>query len=112
LKDFPFEFDFDSSISPLDPDFIIIPTSFTQIISSKIYKPDPEIGIEVILTDFTSITKPTSNGEKCEIPFSLNEIDNYFCAVDNTNPEGPLQCNTTKGLANCILGNYDIFVYF
>jgi hypothetical protein len=47
------------------------------------------------------------NGLFCEIPFSLNGIENYFCAADEYMfGNEDIQCETINGLSNCNLGTY------
>ena len=45
------------------------------------------------------------DGGICEFPFNLNNVSNYFCAIDEAIEENDaLQCETSSGLSNCTLG--------
>ena len=45
------------------------------------------------------------DGGICEFPFTLNNVSNYFCAIDETIEENDaLQCETSSGLSDCTLG--------
>lgn len=70
--------------------------------------------IDVYLTDYTSISRPTSNNLNCKLPFSFKgQKSNRFCvnSPDPSNPNEPLfRCETTSGqFGDCQTG-YFIFL--
>ena len=98
-----FHFNFDNSSSIYDEEFIASGFIFLSIAEINEYKPDPQQPqILINLTDYTSINRPIDN--KCSIPFSLNQIDNYFCALDQNMPDS-FQCQTeNEEFKECELG--------
>ena len=61
-----------------------------------------------IFNTFLIKGKPTSNGQVCTQPYFLNDIDNYFCSVDE-NTQGNLVCGTNTNsdeFGDCKLGNF------
>lgn len=49
---------------------------------------------------------PTENGQVCEIPFSLNETESYFCTSDDENESTRFVCSTSNGTSECSLGKF------
>ena len=98
------EFDFDNSVTTQpNSDFTFIGSSYLQFSNQYGYKPNPDVERTIYVTDYTSVSKATSNGEVCNIPFEIDGTNNYFCRSkqDVTNS---FECQTASGLGDCSLG--------
>lgn len=68
----------------------------------------------VYLIFFISIDKPNENGQICSIPFQLNEVNNYFCAINQNEPEYvECQIKDDDNFKECNLGIIKVdFIFY
>ncbi|RMZ94897.1 hypothetical protein BpHYR1_032533, partial [Brachionus plicatilis] len=91
-----FECTFDDGKCP-NGDFRFNPSSSVSILENQFIVGHAYYRI----TDVTSITTPTSNGEICDLPFTERNYEYYHCY--NYFPYG---CQTKIGRGDCTLGKY------
>jgi hypothetical protein len=99
-----FEYNFDNSVTTQpNNDFTFIGSSYLQFSNQYGYKPNPDVERTIYVTDYTSVSKATSNGEVCNIPFEIDGTNNYFCK-DKQDATNSFECQTASGLGDCTLG--------
>jgi len=99
-----FEYDFDNSVNTQpNNDFTFIGSSYLQFSNQYGYKPNPDVDRTIYVTDYTSVSNSTSNGEVCNIPFEIEGTNNYFCK-DKQGAPNSFECPTASGLGDCTLG--------
>ena len=99
-----FEYDFDNSVTTQpNNDFTFIGSSYLQFPNQYGYKPNPDVDRTIYVTDYTSVSKETSNGEVCNIPFEIDGTNSYFCKDKQGSPNS-FECQTATGFGDCTLG--------